>query len=300
MITVRLSGGLGNQLFQYAVAVFLNPSAEPMRIEYQSKTSKSHDERELVILNFNIPDNNSIVPCGQYNREHWFKHKLTNIIRKVFSPLIKDDNCSQQSELLFKICNGLGYCIQDKHTYFYPQKKDALFINGMWHSSIYADKNKSLLQDYYHVKKELLSDNVLNTINEIRQENSVCVHVRRGDYTTASGFTTCSLKYYENAVKTLESYFSNLKFYVFSDDIAWCKSNLIIKNACFIDGNNKDYEDFELMRNCKHFIISNSTFSWWAAYLSSNVDKRVITPKTWFDGTDKSWLNLPEWIQIDR
>ena len=170
----------------------------------------------------------------------------------------------------------------------------------MWHSPIYPDQIKDELKEYYHVKKEYLNESAVNLIKQVSTIESVCVHVRRGDYMTAAGFSTCSINYYLNSISYIEDKIKSPVFFVFSDDIEWCRNNIVGKNIQYMDTLRPDYEDFEIMRNCKHFIISNSTFSWWAAYLGERQDSCVITPKTWFDDSPKKNLNLPGWIEIDR
>lgn len=110
-------------------------------------------------------------------------------------------------------------------------------------------------------------------------ENSVSIHVRRGDYLKVTHlYEVMTADYYRNALETLEYD----RVLVFSDDIDWCRENLdFIDNPTFVEGNS-DIEDLIIMSNCKHNIISNSTFSWWAAYLNKNPEKRVLYPERWF------------------
>ena len=116
----------------------------------------------------------------------------------------------------------------------------------------------------------------------------MAVHVRHGDYLSPQNRNTyvcLPFNYYQKAISYLEEKIENLTIYVFSDDINWCKQQFqFTKNVVFIDESisNSAQVDFELMRNCKHFVIANSTFSWWPAWLAANHDKIVIAPKTWF------------------
>ena len=157
------------------------------------------------------------------------------------------------------------------------------------------------------IKKEHLCRDFLILKKEIKKNNSISVHVRRGDYVKLNH--SCSVSYYNNAIKFMESKNENQNFIVFSDDIEWCKKNLIIKNKCtFIDERFKlkDYHELILMKFCKHNIISNSTFSWWGAFLNYNKDgnQKVIYPEKWF-GNKLKHLNtndlFPErWINISE
>ena len=302
MISVRLSGGLGNQLFQYAVASSINTQNDDIEIEYNSVTTEGQAERKLSITTFSIPSNYSIVPCGNYNKQHPVEYLLQKIIRGIGRFLDNNDEngMGKISKTTFRLCNLIGYCVQEKHRYYYPHKRNPLFIYGMWHSPIYPDQIKEELKEYYHVKKECLSESAVNLIKQVSTIESVCVHVRRGDYMTATGFSICSIDYYLNSISCIKDKINSPVFFVFSDDIEWCRNNIVGENIQYMEALRPDYEDFEIMRNCKHFIISNSTFSWWAAYLGERQDSCVITPKTWFDDSPKKNLNLPGWIEIDR
>ncbi|MDD3060131.1 MAG: alpha-1,2-fucosyltransferase, partial [Sulfurimonas sp.] len=125
---------------------------------------------------------------------------------------------------------------------------------------------------------------------EIQSSNSVSLHVRRGDYVSNKNATSyhgvSSLDYYYNAIETISKKISNPILYIFSDDIPWVRENLIVSlPIVFIENTNTDrpFEDIYLMSLCKHNIIANSTFSWWGAYLNSNLEKNVIAPKKWFN-----------------
>lgn len=142
--------------------------------------------------------------------------------------------------------------------------------------------------------------------DEIRKTNSVSLHIRRGDYITSKITNkfhgTCCLGYYKKAMKLINKKVKNPKYFVFSDDIYWVKKNLEIKNAFYVDDNvgDKSYIDMQLMSMCKHNIIANSSFSWWAAWLNNNPNKIVIAPKKWFNdpGMDTTDLISEEWIRF--
>ena len=133
------------------------------------------------------------------------------------------------------------------------------------------------------------SSNNLELLKEVQSEqSSISLHIRRGNYANIESVNlvhgTMPISYYEDAINFFEGEIVNPKFYVFSDDISWAKDNLKLKHpSVFVDHNDDkcDYEDLRLMANCKHHIIANSTFSWWAAWLNQKPDKRVIAPRQW-------------------
>ncbi len=121
--------------------------------------------------------------------------------------------------------------------------------------------------------------------DEILRTNSVSIHVRRGDYLELDSHNICTLNYYSKSIEFLQSQFSDLQFFVFSDDINWCSENFRFKSRTFVNMNkaeNNPLLDFKLMSSCKHNIITNSSYSWWAAWLNDNVEKLVVSPDRWF------------------
>ena len=139
--------------------------------------------------------------------------------------------------------------------------------------------------------------------NEISEKNSVCISVRRGDFFNAENektFGVCTIQYYINAVEIMNEKVDAPIYYVFSDDISWCKKNLRFDGEVeFVPQDMPVYETLRLMYTCKHFIISNSTFGWWGQYLSRNNDKVVISPSRWNNDGFESRLIDKNWILLD-
>lgn len=297
MLTVKLSGGLGNQFFQYAFASSINKNNEPIVVIYQSKTDETHAERNLSISKFCIPEN-TVFKRSAENIENPLLYRLVIINSKIFNRINPNDDSGKKkiSKIEFQINNLLGYCIQKDHRYFFPKYKKNLYIEGMWHNPIYVEDNYDNICRYYCLKDEYITHELKSRINKVTSSESVCVHVRRGDYLSARGFNVLTLGYYKKSIDNLRKKLFNPQFFIFSDDIEWCKHNITGDDIIYIDNGFEDYQDFELMRNCKHFIISNSTFSWWAAYLGQAENKTVITPDIWFDNNPKKQMNLPGWI----
>ncbi len=132
-------------------------------------------------------------------------------------------------------------------------------------------------------------------------EKAVAVHVRRGDYLkpAINAFHgLLPIKYYENARVKLETTIDNPNYYIFSDDIEWCKLNFKFRNSTFIsDKGTANWEDMCLMSLCKHNIIANSSYSWWSAWLNTNPDKIVIAPEQWF-AKQTSEIVPEKWLKI--
>ncbi|NTW61856.1 alpha-1,2-fucosyltransferase, partial [Candidatus Saccharibacteria bacterium] len=148
------------------------------------------------------------------------------------------------------------------------------------------------------IRKELLDDFTITTplsiddqkvFDDITNETSVSLHVRRGDYVTnksaAKFHGLKGIDYYKKGLELIGSHTPSFKLFVFSDDIEWCKSQLsdIWDNIVFVDGKREGYMDMHLMKHCSHNIVANSSFSWWAAWLNQNESKVIVAPKNWFN-----------------
>lgn len=281
MIIVQLRGGLGNQLFQYALGrhlAFLNQAELKLDVSLFNEVN-SWTYRTYSLNDFNIKA--TLATKNEINRlrGHW----------GGFVPFL-----------------GPQKSIVEPHFHFYAPVlsfKDAVYLDGYWQSEKYfidiADVIREDLtpkvsgSDTYEVLKE-----------SITQCNAVSVHIRRGDYVTNSTanryFKPCEVKYYQQAIQYLVKYISNPVFFVFSDDILWAKANFKIDFPThFVEGNSAQ-EDLWLMASCGYQIIANSTFSWWGAWLNQQPDKIVIAPQTWFstkrfdtkDLLPESWIRL--------
>ena len=175
-----------------------------------------------------------------------------------------------------------------KHVYREPHfsydkivyKADMCLV-GYFQSEKYFDKHAGAIKRLFSMDSR--SCNVINNkYGEVLTNDTVAVHVRRGDYVKLSDtHPPCALKYYNEA---MASFAPNTTFLFFSDDMAWCKKNFVQDNFIFIE-ENEDLVDLYLISMCNSAILSNSSFSWWGAWLSDKADKRVIAPKNWFGPT---------------
>ena len=294
MIISRLKGGLGNQLFQYAIG---------RQIAY-----KQDCELKLDLSYFT--NQVDVTP-----RE--FKLGFFNIKAEIATP--KDISKVLGSSLIRSLrrrcwkweIDIFKWNQKDEKSFeFQPEllnHKGAVLLNGYWQNEAYFTAIRSVLLDEIALKPEHLSTSCLEQVKEISETESVAVHVRRGDYISNSEsnktFFVCTLDYYVSAISQIKKELKTPKFYVFSDEIDWCKENLDIeligKDAQFVSGY-QDYEDLWLMSKCKHQIIANSSFSWWAAWLNTNKDKKVIAPKNWFKNAELQNQQIvpADWLRL--
>lgn len=176
---------------------------------------------------------------------------------------------------------------------------DNHYFDGYWQYMSYYRKIIPILRKEFCVKDELLTKEYFELRAQIICSNSVALHVRRGDLLVNERDYAQELDYYKRAIKQMKTLQKKCKIFIFSDDMEWCEKHF--KNATFVSL--IDYLDFELMKLCKHDIISNSTFSWWASVLNINKSKIVIAPKMWrSDPKDQvkfeKGLYLKNWIVL--
>lgn len=262
MIITRLIGGLGNQMFQYALGRFL---------------AEKHNTRlKLDVTGFQ-------------------KYKLHKYSLAAYN--INADLATVEEINSMNFCIKEKHFSFDPDVLDLP---DNVYLDGYWQSEKYFFDVKNILKKEFTVKFEQTGKNK-EIAEVITSTNSVSIHVRRCDYITNKTFVVCCLDYYYRCISFIDQNINSPEFFVFSDDPNWVKDNLKINfKTTFISCNNADtnYEDLRLMSLCKHNIIANSTFSWWSTWLNNNLSKIVIAPKQWFESCENNIKDLlpNEWI----
>ena len=284
MKIVKINGGLGNQMFQFAFykalqhsnnnEVFIDLSAYQGK-QFQDGINLLHNGFELPEL-FNITYQEA--PLNDVKKlSTQPTNLLYRVLRKYFTKKTHfiDKNFGFNEELISK-----------------PLPSN-IYLEGYWQTEKYFSHIKDeILRDFSF--KTPLSKKNLEVLEEAGTETA-SIHIRRGDYLNSSSLNVCSKHYYLNALNMLFSKANPKSILVFSDDIPWCKSDLkldeyitsVLKlnniKIFYIDWNTgKDsYQDMQLMSKCKYHIIANSSFSWWGAYLDPNPEKIVIAPSIW-------------------
>jgi len=295
MKIVKFKAGLGNQLFQY---VFLRR----LELVYKEKAKADFSYYQ------NIENDNVKIP---------------RILRLNTSINIANEE-DLRNMLIFKLKDNpkkLKYKIKVfieksfNRKYYFEKNRNYININeilkyeyldGYWQSWRYLIGIEDKLKQEIQLKN--ISDSLQSLINDLSSQNSVFIGIRRGDYLSKSNvkkFGVLDLNYYLKAIEIIKRMIKNPTFYVFSNEIEWVKDNMsfherlddkVIYNDSF--QNLSDEEEMFLMAACKHAIIPNSTYYWWAAWLINNKDKIIIAPKKWFaDGTPidivpESWIKL--------
>jgi hypothetical protein len=209
----------------------------------------------------------------------------------------------------------LGFCVKKPDSHYIEKKRASydenitklcrdLYLDGYWQNSKYFDKNRECILNSFNLKRGHQKNKVLKKyLCQISESESVALHVRRGDYLLNKNqehHGACDLDYYKKAILHMQGMTKNdCMFFIFSDDITWCRENFhFLNNKLFIVDTDKPVYDLELMKNCKHNIISNSTFSWWGAWLNNFDRKIVIAPKVWWASYPGETIALDDWIKI--
>jgi hypothetical protein len=282
MIIIKLKGGLGNQLFQYAFGRLLSLK-KGTEVRYKFSGIEEDTQRDYKLGHFNAKI--KLATDEEFQRTRYPFGKISKLIELFNMKVLRRFNIGYVPRLL--------------------NKKDG-YLEGFWQSYKYLEP----------IKKELLEEITLkdpsvikkyDILNKIENTNSVCVNVRRGDYVNnkkyvVARWVVCKPDYYEKAFAIIREKVKNPTLFIFSDDIEWCKENIKTDMpSVFCDPAIPDYESFVIASKCKHNVITNSSFAFWIAWLNRNHDKVVITPRKWNnDGNQKNYEELlpEEWIKI--
>jgi hypothetical protein len=275
MICISINGGLGNQMFQYACGKALALKHETSLVVYLDSINK-----------------NSKTTTNRFVQLEVFKLKLNvaNLSElKILRPLFYRILNTLSFKFGFKGIQKPSYFVEKNFSYNSKINKVSknCFLSGYWQSSKYFNSFESIIRKEFTFKDRLVGKN-LSIFHEIRNSNSISLHIRRTDFLTTANNKThgvCSLEYYKTAIQFICEKINNPIFFVFSDDIQWAIKNMTMPyEFTFVSENYNEnsHIDMHLMSICKHNIIANSSFSWWGAWLNQNPNKIVISPKNWF------------------
>lgn len=298
MIIIKISGGLGNQLFQYAFGKALQQRRNiQVKIDTSSFKQKSGiTPRQFLLDRFNI--SLEIATCDDF--------------KKIRVPYPADKTIKENIyRIIFKIqesfrTNSTRKIIVDHRLNFNKSMfniSDNSYVSGVWTNEKYFKDISNILKNEF-TPKFTFSNETQNLLSQINTKNSVSVHIRRGDYLKyAHKFKILSDQYYKDAIKLMNEKEIGSRFFVFSDDIDYVKSkyaDIFGRDTVYVSRLNiTDYEEIWLMSRCKHNIIANSTFSWWGAWLNNNSQKIIVAPDQYRnDDKDTSDLMPLRWIRV--
>ena len=271
MFVVKLSGGLGNQMFQF---VFGQHLAKKFNVEV--KYELSYFEKPKTVEN---------VTQWGYELEK-FELDIPIIENDFFNKLQELNRTNKIKFLIYKTLFDIknSYLVVTESSFeffrYLPNLIKNRYFIGYWQNEIFFDGLENSIPKWFVLKDKIQLKKQNSDIHlKIQNSNSVSLAVRRGDHVKLNA--SSDLSYYLKAIKIISEKVDDPFFFIFSDDIPWCKENLLIEQKHFFvnSSNNLPFEDMELMSICQHNIISNSTFNWWGAYLNKNPDKIIISPK---------------------
>lgn len=285
MIITEITGGLGNQLFQYAAGLSLAVRHQTeLKINIQFKEGDT--VRSLGLSHFNAILN-------QASKEEINDLYPSSVFERITQRLLPTQLKKYYLEKEFS------------YQHSFEQLGPNVYLKGYWQSELYFSSIKEKIRSVFTLAAAHYTKATL-LIEELNQINSVAIHIRKGDYLIhpySSYYANVDLNYYNQAIALLNSKFTALKLFVFSDDVTWVKSNLRLNLPYTLVSTihtNSMYEDFKAMQSCKYHIISNSSFSWWTAWLCERTDKVVIAPQKWFNHGPKDTQDLipKTWLTV--
>ena len=290
MIIIHLTGGLGNQLFQYAFA--RSVSHELNSELFLDLSLFSHTEKRKHVV-FGLHPFNIKGLVGYYPHVDKTDVGITQ----------------NQPQNLTKYVEGTPF---PSAIYDYELLKSfediqlPAYFQGWYQNQIKNGENSFITENFFKINNDLIHDDLKYSLplsynskilfEDMKKYDSIALHIRHGDYEDYPKFGLCTKQYYQNAINMIENELDNPKFYIFTEDHDWVDKNLKFSSPYeiirFSEKNNtagRGYAELlKLMSLCEHFIIANSTFSWWGAFLSENKYKIIISPKPWFQ--DRSIL----------
>ena len=280
MIIIKIKGGLGNQLFQYAVgrAVALHHKS-PLKLDLT--IFKTYELHEYLLDQFAIQAD--MATENEISELKGGNNLLFSALRKA------------------RVVKRKSYFKEKRSSYFDASvfKNDDVYFDGYWQNELYfSGIRELLLQELVSISS--ISDAGCGYLECINKSNSISLHVRRGNYLNLKNVNVLDVEYYMKAVDYLRTGIENPTFFIFSDDLEWCKKSLGFLNNCiFVDRTKTEIDDLKLMSFCQHNIIANSSFSWWGAWLNQNSKKTVIAPKDWLlNDPGSSNVILSDWVKL--
>jgi hypothetical protein len=291
MPIIKIFQGLGNQFFQYALA-------------------RSLEERHQISCRLDVSwfkENSKHRAFGldRFNTKYVVasEEEIYNVKNGIFADRLR--NFFFQRTLYLKPYYKQPYFLENLRIYDPNIVKinSRTYVEGYFSSELFFKEIRTILVKELTLRAQPNQRNK-ELMSRMADEPSVCLSVRRGDFVNHPLHDVCGLDYFQEGIAYFKKLLKDPVFYIFSDDNEWVRDHLkISEKHHFITHNYPDYyEDFRLMQCCKHHLIPNSTFSWWAAWISNHPEKKVVAPKIWLktDEIDYSYFLPDEWVKIDN
>lgn len=299
MIIVNIKDGLGNQMFQYATGYVLAKKINTSvicdtryLIEKKKNPPKDYVIREFDLDIFGIKDPKietfKLLLTFQFFKNYVVRHNVTKLLDKFNQNVLMERSRKIDLRII-------------------KNKKKTLYIDGYWQSEEYFKDYRNDILKLFNFDDLIHKKNNIIFKNEINFEFDICLNVRRTDHLKSKELNAVTINYYINSINYFKKILNkSFKIYVFSDDLEWCRKNFN-KNGNFIfvehDLAGEKFKNYLYLMSCfKNFIIPNSSFAWWAAWLSKFDNKIIIAPKNWSGLIKESEIDtVPKnWVRIDN
>ena len=296
MVTVLLRGGLGNQMFQCAAGIGL------------AKKQRTRLTLDATLLNDRFPRKQ--ITFRTYDLDVFARVPERTTLSKI-SSAVPVPGLWAAADLLFiefRDVFGIQKMVKEKQAHLFDadvlRSGSNVFLWGFWQTPKYFAEAEAEVRDAFRFRSPLQGE-AADLARTMGETNSVAVHVRRADYLLPKYkgvYGDTNLDYYEKAVQCIAGRVKDPTLFVFSDDIAWCKEHFHFPHpTTFIDRSSegpKSSFHLQLMSLAKHNIITNSSFSWWGAWLNRNPQKIVIAPKQWSLASGSGEVTPENWIKF--
>tara|TARA_Y100001958_G_C21099901_1_gene450209 strand:- start:32 stop:937 length:906 start_codon:yes stop_codon:yes gene_type:complete len=296
VIIVNLKGGLGNQMFQYALGYTL-----------------SKNKKVPLYFDLRLMEEEKIKPSPR-NVSRDFDLDIFGIKKEIVSK--KDLIRTIQFPNNYRLRKYISIILDNLNLFVFYEKKRLfnerifnnnfknIYLDGLWQSEKYFREFRDEILKIYNFEIIKEKEKNINFLKRIDFSKSVCLNVRRTDFINNPEHNVVNINYYKNAVRNFRNILGDdFKIYVFSDDLEWCKKNLKFNNIEFVEHEYAGYKFYDylyLMSSFKNFIIPNSSFGWWACWLSKYKDKVIMTPERWSGLIDECLIDIvpPSWIRV--
>ena len=271
---VKLSGGLGNQMFQYALY---------RRLQSQGKTVKMDDFTEYAADNTRPKQ---LQTAFGITYERCTREELTDLTDAYMNP---------GARVRRKILGRQTKSYMEKQFHFDEAvlEQESAYYEGCWQTEKYFKEIEAELRKSFQFQCEIPKA-TRQFLSQIEATNAVSIHIRRGDYLNSEVQEVygniCTDAYYRKAISRMAELVEKPTYYIFTNDMDWAKEQMQEENFVLVDCNDEStgYLDMLLMSKCQHHIIANSSFSWWGAWLNANPEKIIMAPSKWLNGRDCS------------
>lgn len=300
MIVVKMKGGLGNQMFEYAMARKLQTDFGIEKIAFETSVIGADRLRQFELSHFAFFDQRMLL--SEPGRIVRIQERCRKKLVSYFIAGRAEETAEKRENFWGVFFSFLGIVQRDHSRMragFWLRFHKNIYINGWFQEAALFEPMREILRQDFAYNAPGLADT--DICRRIRAENAVCVHVRRGDYVNHPIFDVCSESYYGRAMAYIAQKVADPVFFVFSDDIGQVERKMAFPYpAVYVRGRHEACDELFLMRQCRHFIMSNSTFSWWAQFLGEAADKIVVAPAKWRrDGGADRGIYMDSWILMD-